>query len=279
MRKVKVITDSTTGLPKEILEKYGIDVIPARIILGSKGYDDDGSVTAKELFEFAASAGKMPHTMPPNEGQFQETFQKWLGEDYDIFFTGISGKLAPTVRIAESAAAKLVAGRISIVDSLNVSSGTGLQVLEAAEIAGKGAGLLEITHRMFSMRAKVRNCVVLDTLKYLYIGGRCSRFASVMGDTFGIKPMIEVKEGEMIPGESLRGRRYIDKFLELVMENPESIDPKRIFVTHCLCEEVGEVKERLEKEFGFKNVIVCDAPATTSVHVGPGSLGVMYLYK
>lgn len=279
MRKVKVITDSTTGLPKEMLEKYGIDVIPAHIILGSEGCDDDGSVGAKELFEFAASTGKMPRTTPPSEGQFQETFQKWLGEDYDIFFTGISGKLAPTVHIAESVAAKLVVGRTSIVDSLNVSSGTGLQVIEAAEMAEKGAGLLEITHRMFSIRTKVRNCVVLDTLKYLYIGGRCSKFTSIMGDTFNIKPMIEVKDGEMIPGENLRGKHYIDKFLELVMEDPRRIDPKRIFVTHCLSEEAGEVKEKLEKEFGFKNVIVCDAPATTSVHVGPGSLSIMYMYK
>ncbi len=279
MRKVKVVTDTTTGLPKEMIEKFGIDVVPARVILGAKGYPDDGSVSTKELFEFAASTGTLPYTMPPNDMQFQEIFQKWMEEDYDIFFTGLSGKIAPIVHIAESVLPRLVPGRVSIVDSLNVSSGTGLQVLEAAEMAQRGAGLLEVTKHVYSIRPRVRNCIVLDTLKYLYLGGRCSKLASVMGDTMGVKPVVEVKDGVMMPVDKLRGKRYMDKFIELVMQDKERIDPKRVFVTDCLCDEVGEVKERLVNEFGFKNVIVTDAPPTTAVHVGPGSLGIMYLYK
>lgn len=279
MRRVKVITDSTTGLTKEILQEFEIDVVPARIILGSESYPDDGSVGPKELFEFADSTGTLPRTAAPDERQFQEMFQKWLGDDYDIFFTGISGKIAETVRNATSAAAKLVPGRISIVDSLSVSSGTGLQVLEAAEMADKGAGILEITHRAFSLRTKTRASMVLDTLKYLYIGGRCSKFASIVGDTLNVKPLVEVKDGEMVPGDSLRGKRYIDKYIELMMENPERIDPKRIFVSHCLSDEAGEVKERLVREYGFSNVLVSETASTTSVHVGPGSLGIAYLYQ
>lgn len=279
MRKVKIITDSTTSLPKEMLKERGIDVVPSHIILGNKGYIDDGSITTKELFEFAESTGTLPKTTPPTVREFQSTFQKWLGEDYDIFFTCISGKIALSIKNAESAISGLVPGRISIVDTLSASAGTGLQVLEAADLADKGAGLLEVTNHAYALRDKVQSSMVLDTLKYLYMGGRCSRLTSIVGETLNIKPTIDVKDGEMVPGENLRGKRYIDKYIEKVMENPERIDPKRIFVTHCFCEEVGEAKERLVNGFGFKNVIVSDIPPTTSVHVGPGSLGIMFMYK
>lgn len=279
MRKVKVITDSTVGLPKEMMEEHRIEVVPSRIILGGKSYLDDGNVSIKELFEFVENTGALPGTTPPTESQFHEAFQKWLAKDYDILFTGIGGKIAGTLRTAEAAALKLVPGRISIVDSLNASAGTGLLVLEAAEMASKGAGIKDITNHVYSIRTKVRAIMLLDTLKYIYIGGKCSKLISILGNTLNLKPVIEVIDGEMTPRENLRGKRYLDRFLELAIGDPERIDPKRIFLTHCLSEETAEVRVRLEGEYGFSNVIVSEAPPTTSVHVGPGSLGIMYLYK
>jgi fatty acid-binding protein DegV len=100
-----------------------------------------------------------------------------------------------------------------------------------------------------------------------------------MADTLNIKPMIDIIDGDMVPGENLRGRNCIDKFLEKVMVNPERIDPKRIFVTHCLADEAGEVKERLMREYGFKNVIISEASPGVSMNCGPGALGIMYMSK
>lgn len=279
MRKIKVITDSGVDLPKEILEERGIDVVMGRIILGGNSYPDDSSVSPKELFEFVKETGTLPEIAEASVYEFQETFQKWLGEDYDVFFIGVSSKLAPTMQIASAAAKNLVQGRISIVDSLSASSGIGLQALEAADLADKGAGLLEITNYAYSIRPKTRINIVLDTLKYVYMGGQCSRLTSIMADTLSIKPMIDIIDGEMVPGETLRGRNHIDKFLKKVMENRERIDPKRIFVTQCLADEAGEVKERLESEYGFKNVIVSEASPGVAINCGPGTLGIMYLYK
>lgn len=279
MRKVKIITDSTTSLPKDMLEERGIDVVPSRITLGSNSYPDKGDISNKELFEFAESEKTLPKTSPPTVRQFQDTFQKWLAEDYDIFFTGISSKIALNLSNAMSATTNLVSGRISIVDTLSASAGTGLQVLEAADLADKGAGLLEITNHVYSIRDKVQAAMVLDTLKYVYMGGRCSKLTSVMGDTLGLKPTIDMVDGEMVPGESLRGRRYIDKYIDKIMEDQKRIDTKRIIVTHCLSEEAAEVKERIAGEFGFKNVMITEISPTVSVHVGPGALGITYRYK
>jgi DegV family protein with EDD domain len=279
MRKVKVVTDSTSSLPKSMAEESGIDVIPARIIFGAKGYPDDGSISAGELFDFVESADALPQSVAVHEYQFQETFQKWLGEDYDVFFMGVSSKLAETVNNALSAAARLVGGRIGVVDSLNVSSGMGLQVLEAAEMAGRGASLQEITARANALRDKVRAGIVLQTLKYVYLGGRCSKFATFIVGAMNAKPVVNIIGGEMAPGEALRGKNYLDKFLEQLIGDPQRVDPKRIFVTHCLTEETGEVKEKLKSKYGFNNVIVADASPATSMYVGPGSLGVMFMYK
>ncbi len=279
MRKVKIITDSTTSLPKDMLEKRGIDVVPSRIILGSKGDFDVERISNKELFEFADAEKTLPATAPPTVRQFQEMFQKWLGEDYDIFFTGISSKIALNLSNAAAATSNLVSGRISIVDTLSASAATGLHVLEAADMADKGAGLVEITNHAYAIRDKVQGSMVLDTLKYLYMGGKCSRLTSIMAGTLNIKPLIELKDGEMIPGENLRGRHYLDRYLEKIMENRERIDRKRIIVTHCISDEAGELKDRLAGEYGFNNVLITEVSPTVSVHVGPGALGIMYMYK
>lgn len=279
MRKVKVVTDSTSSLPKGMAEERGIDVIPARIMFGTKGYPDDGSISAGELFDFAESTGELPQTVAVHEYQFQETFQKWLGEDCDVFFIGVSSKLAETVNNALSAAARLVGGRIGVVDSLNVSSGMGLQVLEAADMADRGASLQEMISRANALRNKVRAGIVLRTLKYVYLGGRCSKFTTIIVGAMNVRPLVNIIDGEMVPGGGVRGKNYIDKFLEGMIGDPRHVDPKRIFVTHCQAEEAGEVKERLGSVYGFNNVIVADASPATSMYVGPGSLGVMYMYK
>lgn len=279
MREIKIVTDSTADLPKGMLGERGVEVVPARVILGANSYPDDGSVSTKELFEFAESSGKMPKTGPPSEFQFQEAFQKWLSEDYDVFFIGVSGKIARIVENALSAASGFARGRISIVDSLSVSSGLGLQVLEAAEMAGSGASLQEITEHALNIREKVNTTFLLNTLRYVYLGGKCSRLTSILGDTLNLKPTLKIVNGEVLPGERLSGKNYIEKYLELAIERPSDIDTRRVFVAHCLEGEAGEVKARLEKDYGCNNVLMCDTSSTLSMHGGPGSFGLMYMYK
>ncbi len=279
MRNVKVITDSTCDLPKGMLEERGVLVIPARVILGVKSYPDDGSVTAKELFEYAETSGNMPKTASPTEFQFQEAFQKLLSEDHDIIYVGLSSKIGDAVQNALSASSRLANGRVSVIDSMSVSSGLGLQVLEAAEMAGKGASLKEVTEHALDIRDKVHTSFVLGTLKFLHMGGRCSRLTSMLANTFNTKLVLNLINGELLPGEKLSGKNYIEKYLAKAIERPSSIDPKWVFVSHCLESEAGELKERLERDYGCSNVIMTDTSPTVSVHGGPGSFGLIYLYK
>jgi DegV family protein with EDD domain len=279
MRKVKIVTDSTADLPESLRDACGIDMAPLHIILGEESFPDDGSHANTELFAFADTHKTLPKSAAVNEYQFTEIFTKWLEADYDVFYIGISSKLSATMQSALTAADALDKERISIVDSLSLSTGTGLQVLEAADLALKGAELKEITEHALAIRGKVQASFVVDTLKYLYMGGRCSRLASIVGSRLQIKPKLEVANGEIVPGEKFRGSNYVEKYYRQVMAEPEAIDPKRIFITHCLSKEAQQVKEWIERDFAFENVMITDASPTISVHCGPGTIGILYLRK
>ncbi len=279
MRKVKIVTDSTSDLSYGSLEQRGIERVPLHIILGDDSYPDDKSLKSADLFRYADETGTLPKSAAVNVFEFEEIFKKLLDEDYDILFLGISSKLSCTMQNAQIAAEKLGKDRFSVVDSLSLSTGVGLQVLEASDLAMQGAGLEEITRHVLEIRPKVQASFVVDTLKYLYMGGRCSRLASIVGSRLKIKPKLELMNGEIVPGVKFRGKDYIKKYYDQMMERVDEIDPKRVFVTHCLSESAEDVKAMLETEHGFKNVEITEASPTISTHCGPGTLGILFLYK
>lgn len=279
MRKVKIVTDSTSDLSYDTLEQRGIARVPLHIILGDDSYPDDKSLSSADLFHYADSTGTLPKSAAVNEFEFEAVFKKLLDEDCDVFFMGISGKLSCTMQNAQIAADKLDAKRFSIVDSMSLSTGIGLQLLEASDLALQGAGLEEITRHALQIRPKVQASFVVDTLKYLYMGGRCSRLASIVGSRLKIKPKLELAGGEIVPSSKFRGKDYIKKYYKQMMERVDDIDPKRIVVTHCMTESAAEIKTLLETEHGFDNVEITEASPTISTHCGPGTLGILFLYK
>lgn len=279
MRRVKIITDSTADLPSSVLEKHGIDMVPLHIALGDKTFLDDKSLSSKDLFHYADENNILPKSSAVNQYQFSCIFEKWLEQDCDILFMGISSKLSATMQNAVTASGAFDKERISIVDSLSLSTGVGLQVLEAAELAEQGASLVEITDNAVSVRSKVQASFVVDTLKYLYMGGRCSRLASIMGSRLQIKPKLELIDGKIIPTAKYRGSNYIKKYYDQVMKKVENINTNRIFITHCLAENANDLKVQIEQDYGLSNVYITDASATISTHCGPGTLGILYLYK
>lgn len=280
MRKVIIVTDSTSDLPYSLLEERGIERVPLHIILGDDSYPDDKRLSSADLFRFADETGTLPKSAAVNEFEFEKVFKKLLDEDYDIFFMGISSKLSSTMQNAQIAADKLGKERFSIVDSLSLSTGVGLQLLEASDLALEGAGLEEITRHALEIRPKVQASFVVDTLKYLYMGGRCSRLASIVGSRLKIKPKLELSGGEIVPSSKFRGRDYVKKYYEQMMERVSDIDPKRIFVTHCMAaQSAEEIKKLLETKHGFKNVVITEASPTISAHCGPGTLGILFLYQ
>ena len=279
MRTIKLITDSTADLSQNILKEYDIDVVPLHIILGENSYPDDNRLTSKDLFDFADQNQILPKSAAINTYDLIETFKTWIEKDYDIFYMGISSCLSASTTNAMIAAGHFDSERISVVDSKSLSTGIGLQLLETADLINSGASLKDVTELAISRRDKVRASFVVDTLKYLYMGGRCSKLASIVGSRLNLKPKLELIGGEIVPTVKFRGNNFIRKYYDQVMEKAGNVDPKRIFVTHCLSDRADEVKDWLKADFGFENVYITDASAVISTHCGPGTLGILFISR
>lgn len=286
MRKVKVITESTADLPKEMASSHNIEIIPLHILLGGDRADD-GSLKSEEMFEFIEKTDTMPSTVLVTQDEFERVFEKWLREDYDILFIGMSNSIseitvqnAVAASVAVTKAANIERERISVVDSLSYSCGIGLLSLEAAELAGKGASLKEVTEYVLALRPKVHASFVFDKVKYYYMLGMVSKFVTLVGNAVEVKPVLDMKSGTLVGIANLTGKDYVNKYCERVMKDSERIDPKRIFIAHCLNPAAAEeVKQKLAGEYGFENVIITNVSPSNARNNGPGMLGISFLYK
>lgn len=284
MVRVKIFTDSTADLSKDLLERYHISVVPLYVVLAETSYLDGVQLTTKALYEYVDEHQTLPKTSAPTVGDFYKAFKPWLEEGYDIVYIGLSSKLSATLQSALLAAQDFTGkNRVYVVDSQNLSTGIGLLVLEAAELALEGLDGAAIHHRITELVANVRSSFIIDTLKYLHMGGRCSSIQLLASSLLRIRPQIIVKDGGMIVGEKYRGNRKhcLDHFYDdHVLSHRDLIDRHRIFVTHSAAlEDALYYKERLMQDFEFDEVLITEAGTVISSHCGPKTIGILYRTK
>ncbi|MGI6704806.1 MAG: DegV family protein [Clostridia bacterium] len=284
MMKVKIFTDSTADLSEDLLERYHISVVPLYVVLGETSYLDGVQLITKALYEYVDEHQTLPKTSAPTVGDFYKAFKPWLEDGYDIVYIGLSSKLSATHQSALLAAQDLMGeNRVYVVDSQNLSTGIGLLVLEAAELALEGLDAETIHQRITEHVADIRSSFIIDTLKYLHMGGRCSSIQLLAGSLLSIRPQIIVKDGGMIVGEKYRGNRKkcLDRFYnDYVLSQRDLIDRHRIFVTHSAApEDALYYKERLMQDFEFEEILITEAGSVISSHCGPKTIGILYRVK
>lgn len=280
MGTIRIVADSTCDLSEELLEQYNIAIIPLNIILDMKSYRDGKDITPEEIYRWSDEVHMTPKTAAPELGLVLEILRPMAEAGEDIIFFGISEEMSVTCQVIRMAAEELAYDRIWVINSQNLSTGIGLQVLRTADMAKDGISAATIVHEIERARNKVRASFVVDTLTYLHRGGRCSSVAALLGNTLKLKPMIAVTDGKMGVAKKYRGRnqavvRSYAKELE-----PELLkaDPSRVFITHS---GIGEdiLKETYDYLTGlnfFKEVIITRAGGVISSHCGPGTLGILY---
>lgn len=281
MKKVIITTDGACDLSKEIVEKYGINVIPMPITMGTESYLDGVDATALDVFKFFEKTGELAKSSATPIPTYQQIFQKYIDDGYEVVHIGLSSKLSATYNNA-SLAAKEIDG-CYCVDSKNLSTGIGLLVLEAAEARDKGMSASEIAERITSLAEKASASFVIDTLKYMVKGGRCSSVAALGANMLQLKPCIEVNDGAMSVVKKYRGKlsACLTNYVKDRLENNDNIDTSRIFVTHSHCspEIVELVKKEVSKYKKFDEILETTAGCTISVHCGPNTLGILYFNK
>lgn len=280
MANIKILADSTCDLSKEQLEKYHITIIPLYIQLDDKSYMDGVEITPAEIYEWSDKNGKTPKTAAPGIDVIKETLGQFKKDETDIIFFGISEDMSTTCNVVRLVAQDMEYDNVYVINSMNLSSGIGLQILRAAELAEKGWEAKDIVAHIEAERGKVRASFVIDTLTYLHRGGRCSAMTALVAGALKLKPRISVIDGKMDVTKKYRGNinAVIKKYASDLEEDLKKADPTRVFITHSGCsdETVKQVYEYLEGLHYFKEIDVTLAGGVISSHCGPNTLGVLF---
>jgi DegV family protein with EDD domain len=281
MNKVKIIADSTCDLSGELIKAYNISIIPLMITLENKSLKDGKEITPREIFLWSDETGETPKTAAPTLGDAIDFLTPYVLKDMDMIFFGISEAMSGTCNVLRLAAESLNYKKLYVIDSKNLSTGIGLQVIRAAELAAKGYGAEEILNDNRSIISKVRASFIVDTLTYLHRGGRCSGVTAILANTLKLKPEIDVKDGKMEVEKKYRGniKAVLMKYCRDKEEALKNADTARIFITHSGCpkEVVEEVKNYLRSLNIFHEILETRAGGVISSHCGPNTLGVLYI--
>ncbi len=276
---IDLTTDSCSDLSPEIIQNRNIRVLPLQVFINDQNFKD-GEVTPQQLFKMVEEGGNLPKTAAPSIAEFADFF-KTPGE---TIYIGISSKLSATLPNSVLAL-ELLNGekRVYIIDSLNLSTGIGLLVLKAADLRDAGWSAQEITDEIQRWVPKVRTSFIIDTMDYLYKGGRCTALQAIVGSVLKIRPIIEVrKDGTLGVKEKIRGGRMkgLNSMLEDFKSHLPNIDSKRAFVTHTGCDEdAAYLVEEIRKTGAVEEVLVTTAGATISSHCGPNTIGILFMVK
>jgi len=283
MRKVKIFTDSTNDLSSEILVHYDISVVPLYVEFGEENYKDGVNLFPAQLFKLVQEKGVLPKTASPSPYDFISVYRQHIEEDSDILVITLSAKMSSTYQNAILAASEFPAGRIAVVDSQSLTTGIGSLAMIAAELAEQGEGLETIVKTIRSLVPGVKLNFVIDTLEYLYKGGRCNVVQNLLGTALKIRPIIGIEDGRMLVEDKVRGdkRRALDKIVENIIKNREKIDFNRIFVVHSLGgeDEACYIRDAIKQEAPEKDIIETKAGCVISSHCGMNTVGVSYILK
>ncbi len=280
-QKIKITADSTCDLSPQLLERYQISIVPLYINMEGKSYKDGVDVQVGQLFDFADRTGTLATTSAASVQDYLDAFRPFVEDGYMVIHINISSHFSSSHQNARLAAQEL--GNVYVVDSLNLSTGTGHIVLEAAIRAQQGMAAQQIVDELQDLIPRVESSFVIDTLKYLHKGGRCSTVAALGANLLKLKPCIEVRDGKMSVGKKYRGNweNVLEQYVTDRLTGREDIEKGRIFITHTPCSEnaVKRVARKVKEIKAFDEMQETDAGCTIANHCGPNTLGILFIRK
>jgi len=275
---LNILTDSCADLSQQLLTAHDVKMIPLHVLVNGKDYHDN-DLTLEQLFMSVEQTGELPKTAAPSIQEFVDFFDI---EDPSIYI-GLSSQLSATMQNANLAAEHVQKKDLHLVDSLNLSTGIGLLVLKAVDLKQQGKSPAEIVQMISELRPKVRTAFVVDTMDYLYKGGRCTGLQAFVGSVLKIRPVIHVlPDGTLGVLDKVRGSRKkaLDRLIARFKSDLPKVDLKRVFVTHSGCEADAEyLVGKLQELAPIENLITTVAGATIGSHCGPNTIGVLYIAK
>lgn len=278
---IKILSDSTCDLPQEVLEKYNITMIPLSVIKDGKNYTDGVDITPADIFNHVTAGGDLCSTAALNIGEYDAVFAKYAKEYDGVIHVNISAEFSSCYQNACLAAQEY--DNVRVIDSRNLSTGQGLVVLKACELAKECNDLDEIADTLRAFTEKVEASFLLDQLQYMVKGGRCSAAAALGANLLNLKPCIEVKNGKMAVVKKYRGNyaKCLASYVKDRLANRDDVDKDTLFVTRTPVTDecMHAVEDAVAQYNDFATTYWNEAGCTVSCHCGPGTLGVLFVRK
>lgn len=279
--KIKIMSDSTCDLSNDIVEKYNIGIVPLVIVKGGQSHTDGVDITPSDIFAHVAAGNDLCSTAALSVGEYQDHFAKYANEYDGILHINISSEFSSSYQNACLAAEEF--DNVRVVDSRNLSTGQGLVVLKACELAQTCTDLDSLKQELDAFTGKVEASFLLDQLKYMVKGGRCSAVVALGANLLNLKPCIEVKDGKMSVVKKYRGNyaKCLANYVSDRLSNRDDLDHGTLFVTRTPVSDdcLQAVEEAVAKCNVFENTYWTEAGCTVSCHCGPGTLGVLFVRK
>jgi len=279
---IRVSADSTCDLSPALLDKYGIETLPLYAVLEGKAYQDGLEISPDDIYAKVNETGRVGSTAAINVDEYITFFTRMKESCDALIHFVISSEMSSCCQNALIAAAEV--GGVYVIDSRNLSTGIGLQVLRACELADKGMAVEVIVSYIREMAGRVDATFIPESLEYLKMGGRCSAATALSASLLRIKPCIQVRDGTMVVGKKYTGAMepVLMKYVKDRLGDLEKVDLSRVFITHSGMtnpELVDKVREAVLAIAPFEDVQVTRAGCTVSMHCGPNTLGVLFCKK
>src|SRR5690554_435802 len=277
MRKINIVTDSTSDLSDELLKKFDIKVWPLYINFGEESFRDKVDIGAELLYKKVEEYGELPKTAALSPLKFHELFSEY-SKDEDVIYMGIGSQLSVNFNNARLAAEEF--DNVYLADSNNLSTGIGLQLLKMAKYRDEGLTAQEIVEKIKEVTPKVSTRFAINTLEYLHKGGRCSSTSKFFGTALNMKPIIKVIDGKMLAAKKPIGfKKALNAMVSEALADKDNIDLDYIMITHSLADKDAiYLKKKLESN-GFTNIYITKASGVISTHCGPRTIGILYILK
>ena len=278
---IKVIADTTCGLPLEELAALGVDVIPQIIIFDGKPYRDDTEIDTPTFLAKLQEAKELPKTAAPPPALYEPLYEAYAKGGHSIVIPTPSTELSGTFRSAEVAAESHPDADVHIIDTRTIAGGLGVLVKKAKQWADEGKDAETIVADLKALAGREVVYFLVDTLEYLHKGGRIGNASYLIGSVLQMKPILGIEDGKVTAVEKQRtSSKALKRLKELVMEECPPGEESLITVSHCGGQERAEAfAKELAKDLGLEKIPVYEVPPAIVVHGGPGIIEVSFFKK
>ena len=279
--KIKIISDSTCVLSAQMIADNDITLTPLTVVKNDEQFKDCVTITPAEIFDHVAAGGNLCTTAANSIGEYVDVFEKFCPEYDGVIVITLGAGFSACYQNACLAAEDFP--NVRVVDSKNLTTGQGLVVLKACELAKTATDLDNLAAQLQAFTEKVEASFIVDKLDYLVKGGRCSSAAALGANLLNLKPCIEVKDGKMVVGKKYRGNyaKCLVNYAKERFENRDDIDTATLFLTKTIIsDEAYDAVKNAAVEYGnFETIYETVAGCTISCHCGPGTLGIVFVKK